>query len=105
MSWRRNSASATPSAAGSSSAKPAPAAISPTRRHLDILAWPTDRAAYGRLCRLLTAGKRRAEKGDCAIGLRDLLEWGEGQILGVMPEQTKKLPSRMTEATERRSPN
>src|SRR5688572_32556046 len=43
----------------------------------DIFAWPTDRAAYGRLCRLLTLGKRRAEKGDCWIGLADLLEWGE----------------------------
>ena len=30
----------------------------------DIIAWPTDRAAYGRLCRLLTLGNRRAEKGD-----------------------------------------
>ncbi|MGV8839342.1 MAG: error-prone DNA polymerase [Bauldia sp.] len=51
----------------------------------DILAWPTGRAAYGRLCRLLTVGKRRAGKGDCWIGLADLLEWGEGQILGLVP--------------------
>lgn len=51
----------------------------------DIFAWPTDRAAYGRLCRLLTLGKRRAEKGECWIGLADLLEWGAGSILGVMP--------------------
>ncbi len=51
----------------------------------DILAWPTNRAAYGRLCRLLTVGKRRAQKGACWIGLPDLLAWGEGQILGVMP--------------------
>ncbi|MEM9422507.1 MAG: PHP domain-containing protein, partial [Pseudomonadota bacterium] len=29
----------------------------------NLLAWPQDRAAYGRLCRLLTLGKRRAEKG------------------------------------------
>jgi error-prone DNA polymerase len=50
----------------------------------DILAWPTDRAAYGRLCRLLTRGKRRAEKGACTITIDDLLEWGEGQVLGVM---------------------
>jgi error-prone DNA polymerase len=28
----------------------------------DILAYPTDRAAYGRLCRLLSAGKLRAPK-------------------------------------------
>ena len=51
----------------------------------EIIAWPTDRAAYGRLCRLLTLGKRRAEKGECDINLADLLEWGEGQMLGVLP--------------------
>ena len=51
----------------------------------DILAWPTDRAAYGRLCRLLTLGNRRAVKGDCHLDLADLLEWGEGLMLGVMP--------------------
>src|SRR5437588_257790 len=30
-----------------------------------LIAYPTDRAAYGRLCRLLTVGKRRAPKGEC----------------------------------------
>jgi error-prone DNA polymerase len=51
----------------------------------DILAWPTDRDAYGRLCRLLTLGNRRAEKGECHLDLADLLEWGEGMMLGVVP--------------------
>ncbi len=51
----------------------------------DILAWPTDRAAYGRLCRLLTEGNRRAPKGDCFLDLADLLAWGEGLMLGVVP--------------------
>src|SRR3990167_1720739 len=50
-----------------------------------ILAWPTDRAAYGRLCRLLTLGNRRAEKGECHLDLSDLLEWGTGMMLGVIP--------------------
>src|SRR3546814_17781654 len=31
----------------------------------ELLCFPTDRAAYGRLCPLLTMGKRRAEKGNC----------------------------------------
>jgi error-prone DNA polymerase len=48
----------------------------------DILVWPTDRAAYGRLCRLLTAGNLRAEKGQCHLDLADLIEWGEGLIFG-----------------------
>ncbi len=51
----------------------------------DILAWPTNRAAYGRLCRLLSSGNLRAEKGDCHLDLGDLLAWGEGLCLGVVP--------------------
>ncbi len=44
----------------------------------DILAYPIDRAAYGRLCRLLSTGKLRAAKGECILHLGDLLEWQEG---------------------------
>ena len=44
----------------------------------DVLAYPRDRAAYGRLCRLLTAGNLRAPKGECHLRLEDLLEHGEG---------------------------
>ena len=33
----------------------------------DILVYPRDRAAYGRLCQLLTRGKRVAEKGECHL--------------------------------------
>ncbi len=53
----------------------------------DIVAWPRDRAAYGRLCRLLSLGNRRAEKGDCLLDLDDLITWGEGLMLGVVPGQ------------------
>src|SRR5262245_36016217 len=51
----------------------------------DILAYPTDREAYGRLCRLLSEGKMRAPKGDCILTLGDLLKWQEGLLLIVMP--------------------
>jgi error-prone DNA polymerase len=51
----------------------------------DILAYPTDRAAYGRLCRLLSEGKLRAPKGDCLLVLDDLLKWQEGMLLAVLP--------------------
>ena len=51
----------------------------------DILAYPTDRAAYGRLCRLLSEGKLRAPKGECILTLDDLLKWQEGLLLVVMP--------------------
>ncbi len=49
----------------------------------DILVYPRDRAAYGRLCQLLTRGKRGddTEKGECHLKLDDLLEFSEGQLL------------------------
>jgi error-prone DNA polymerase len=52
----------------------------------DILVYPRDRAAYGRLCQLLTRGKRgddtnRIEKGECHLTLDNLLEFSEGQLL------------------------
>src|SRR5258708_27883312 len=49
----------------------------------DILVYPCDRAAYGRLCQLLTRGKRGedTEKGECHLKLDDLLEFAEGQLL------------------------
>ncbi|MEH2483770.1 error-prone DNA polymerase [Nitrobacteraceae bacterium AZCC 2146] len=47
----------------------------------DILVYPTGRAAYGRLCQMLTRGKRAADKGECHLVLADLLEFSEGQLL------------------------
>jgi error-prone DNA polymerase len=55
----------------------------------DILAYPRDRAGWGRLCRLLTRGNLRAEKGDCILYLDDLLGHIEGLELIVMPEGTR----------------
>jgi error-prone DNA polymerase len=50
-----------------------------------VLCFPTDRAAYGRLSQLLSRGQRRAEKGDCELGLEDLLDHAEGQIIVALP--------------------
>ena len=47
----------------------------------------TDRAAYGRLARLLTVGRRRAAKGDCQLSFADLAERHEGLLAGVIPER------------------
>src|SRR5262249_50104216 len=44
----------------------------------DILAYPQDRAAWGRLTRLLSRGKLRAEKGDCLLGVADLIDFIAG---------------------------
>jgi error-prone DNA polymerase len=51
----------------------------------DILVYPRDRAAYGRLCRLLSRGKLKAEKGECILTLADFLEFSEGQFLVLVP--------------------
>src|SRR5262245_49480110 len=52
---------------------------------LSLLLFPTDRASYGRLCRLLTRGKRRAPKGECHLTLEDVLELNEGMLAVVLP--------------------
>jgi error-prone DNA polymerase len=51
----------------------------------DLLAYPRDRAAYGRLCRLLSKGKLAAEKGECHLRFEDLREFSEGLLLALMP--------------------
>ena len=51
----------------------------------DILAYPENRIGWGRLTRLLTLGNRRAIKGQCEIGLGDLLADPDGLLLIVMP--------------------
>ena len=52
----------------------------------DILAYPRDRAAYGRLCQLLSKGKLAAEKGECLLRFDDLAEFSEGLLLVMIPD-------------------
>ena len=51
----------------------------------DALVYPQDRAAYGRLCRLLTKGNLRAPKGECHLELPDLIAENEGLRVIAMP--------------------
>jgi error-prone DNA polymerase len=55
----------------------------------DILAYPRDRPGWGRLCRLLTHGNLRADKGECILLLDDLLEHIDGLELIVMEGSTR----------------
>ena len=66
----------------------------------DILAYPQDRAAYGRLCRLLSAGKLRAPKGECYLAFEDLLKWQEGLLLIVLPPYPLRQQVEEAEATK-----
>ena len=50
-----------------------------------LLAYPEDRAAYGRLARLITVGRRRAPKGACELYPADLLDHGAGLVLLPLP--------------------
>ncbi|MEQ9695001.1 error-prone DNA polymerase [Shimia sp. SDUM112013] len=55
---------------------------------VEWLALPTDRAAYARLSRLLTLGKRRAEKGACVLGMQDMIAGCAGMVLVALPPDT-----------------
>ncbi len=47
----------------------------------ELTVLPKNRAGWGRLCRLLTLGARRAEKGSCLLHLDDLDELGDLHLL------------------------
>ena len=53
---------------------------------VDWIALPRDRAAYKRLTRLLTLGKRRAEKGQCILYAKDMIPACKGMILIALPQ-------------------
>jgi hypothetical protein len=51
----------------------------------EVLTYPTDRAAYGRLCRLITAGNLKAKKSECHLTFEEILNAAEGQIFIALP--------------------
>ena len=51
----------------------------------EVLTYPIDRAAYGRLCRLITAGNLKAKKSECHLTFEEILNAAEGQIFIVLP--------------------
>ncbi len=51
-----------------------------------ILVYPTDRAAYSRLCRLLSLGKKRAGKAKCHLEWPDVVAHSEGQVAVLIPD-------------------
>src|SRR6478735_3393635 len=57
-----------------------------------LLAYPTNVNAYARLCRLLSRGNLRAEKGDCHLYKADVYELAEDMLFIVIP------PDKLNEA-------
>ncbi|MEQ9491554.1 MAG: error-prone DNA polymerase [Alphaproteobacteria bacterium] len=56
-----------------------------------VIVYPRDRAAYARLSRLITTGRRRAEKGSCLLTPDDLLAEA-GQAFTVIALPDDRLP-------------
>ncbi|MFM7443257.1 MAG: PHP domain-containing protein, partial [Tabrizicola sp.] len=61
---------------------------------------PRDRAAWSRLCRLLSLGRLRAEKGDCILHLDDLLDWGKGMEMLILPHDQRLTLATTGETTD-----
>ena len=61
-----------------------------------VLVYPADRAAYGRLCRLLTVGKARAGKGKCSLFIADVAAWSEGLVAVLVTDKpSDQLPDHL----------
>ena len=52
-----------------------------------LICLPTDREAYGRLCRLLSKGQLAAKKGECKLALEDVAAAAHDQILIALPPE------------------
>ncbi len=67
----------------------------------ELLAYPMNRRGWGHLCRMLSAGNLRSEKGICTLYEADLLEWSEDLMFAAMapafanPEQAEAFCGRL----------
>jgi hypothetical protein len=53
---------------------------------MSVLVYPTDRAAYSRLTRLITLGKSRGAKNNCILHWDDVVSYSEGMIGILVPD-------------------
>ncbi len=49
-----------------------------------VVLWAPDRAAYGKLCRLISLGRMRAPKGQSILSFEDLANHADGLLAGVL---------------------
>lgn len=70
-----------------------------------LVALPTDKAAYKRLTRLLTLGKRRTGKGACDLYLKDVTNNCKGIILIALPQAKLKNSAGDIYTLKKRFPN
>ena len=50
----------------------------------EYLVWPTDRASFGRLTRLLSLGRMRSPKGECALTRDEMIGHAEGWCMAAV---------------------
>ncbi len=60
-----------------------------------VLLWAMNRDGYGRLCRLLTRGRRQAPKGECHLAFADVAEHASGLLLGALLQPSDEGPSEL----------
>jgi len=70
-----------------------PLAKNPIPYQFSLLAYPLSREGYGRLCTILTKGKRRAKKGACELVLEDFLEQSQEIAVTLCPPYPQGLPN------------
>ena len=51
----------------------------------ELICYPQDREAYGRLSSLLSEGKRKAPKGECFITIEEIIDQSQDQIFILLP--------------------
>jgi error-prone DNA polymerase len=61
-----------------------------------VVLWAIDRAGYGRLCRLLTLGRRRAPKGECRLTFSDVAEHSSNLLAGALLGQAGEVPGQLS---------
>ena len=72
--------------------KTLPAACLQLTCGLTLTALPKTRTGWGNLCRMLSAGRLRAEKGSCDLHLEDILQFGTDLELLLHPPQAQQMP-------------
>ena len=66
-----------------------------------VLLWAMNRDGYGRLCRLLTRGRRQAPKGECRLAFADVAEHASGLLARrIAPACSDDGPSELLEWRE-----
>lgn len=54
----------------------------------EITLWPIDRSGYGRMCRLISRGRTRSEKGSYKLVWQDICELNQGLLVGIIESET-----------------